>query len=884
MSPKTWFFTLPLRLRSLFRRDHVERDLSDELQFHLDQKTKANIVNGMTPDNARQKARREFGGLELSKENCRDTRRVSYLHDILQDALFGLRMLRNSPVFALVAILTLALGIGANTAIFSVIHGVLLRPLPFPKQDQLMMLWERDNEGRRSHTSWATFMDWNRLNHSFSGIAAVSFWTPTFIGAHDAETLNGFRASSVLFDLLGVKFAHGRNFLPTEDVRGNNFVVILSYGFWQRRFGADPAVVGKTVQLGTRAYTVVGILPEQLPSVFSLDPRKPADIYTPLAYDDTLPYACRDCRHLRAFARLKDGLSITQAEAEMNQISANLFREYPTAYSAAGVTLTPLKEYVVGDVRTALWVLLGSVGFVLLIACMNVANLLLAWATRRQREVALRAALGAQRARMVRQFLTESLLLTLLGGGFGLFLAWVSVELLQRIQLVNLPRLHDVHIDAWTFAFTFGISLVTGLVFGLLPAFRASRLDLNETLKESGKSSAGKERHRLRSALVFADVALALLLLTGAGLMMKSFVRLLEVKPGFDPSHTLTLTLSLWGPKSADAPAVAFFDQVLQHIQALPGVKSAGIVSQLPLGGNMDMYGVHVEGKMLSNPEEDPSADRYSVTPGYLRAMRIPLLRGRGFDEGDVAASPMVVLVNESMAQQFWPGEDPIGKRLKMGDTKGSWRTVVGVVGDVLHRGLDAPHTIQVYLPNTQFADSSVILAVRTENDPTPLAAAVRSEIAALDPQVPVSDVETMDEVVSSSVANQRFGALLFLLFGAIALLLTAVGIYGVISYGVAQRTHEIGIRLALGAGRREVLRLIVGEAMRPALLGAALGLCAAFGLTRLLTRLLYNVKPTDPPVFAAVLLILICVALLASYIPARRATRVDPMIALRYE
>lgn len=884
MRPKNWFYTFPLRLRSLFRRNQVEQDLSEELQFHLDQKTQQYVASGLSADEARRRARREFGGFEQSKENCRDTRRVNYIQDLLQDLGFGLRMLRNSPAFALVAILTLALGIGANTAIFSVIHGVLLQPLPFPKQEQLLTLWEKDKEGTRSNTSWATFMDWNRLNHSFTGIAAVSFWSPTYVGAHDAETLVGFRASSALFDLLGVKFERGRNFLSSEDVRGNNFVVILSHGFWQRTFGGDPGIMGKTVQLGTRAYTVVGVLPADFPSILSFDPRKPADIYTPLAYDVTLPYACRDCRHLRAFTRLRDGVLITQAEAEMNQISANLFREYPTAYSASGVTLTPLKEYLVGDVKTALWILLGSVGFVLLIACVNVANLLLAWAARRQREVALRAALGARRARMIRQFLTESLLLSSLGGALGLFLAWAGVALLQQVRLANLPRLENVHLDAWTFAFTFGVSLVTGLIFGLLPAFRASKLDLNEALKESGKSTAGKERHRLRSALVFADVALALLLLTGAGLMMKSLVRLLEVNPGFDSSHTLTLTLSLWGPKSADAPAVAFFGQVLQKIQALPGVESAGIVSQLPLGGNLDMYGVHVEGKSLPNPEEDPSADRYSITPGYLRAMRIPLRRGREFDQRDLATAPMVALVNESMAHQFWPGEDPIGKRFRLGDTKGAWKTIVGVVGDVLHRGLDAPHTMQVYLPNTQFTDSMVILAVRTTNDPTSLAAAVRSEITTLDPQVPISEVATMDEVVSASVANQRFAALLFLFFGAIALTLTAVGIYGVISYGVAQRTHEIGIRLALGANSREVLKMIVSEAMKPALLGAALGLCAAFGLTRLLTRLLYNVKPTDPPVFAAVLLLLIGVALLASYIPARRATRVDPMVALRYE
>jgi putative ABC transport system permease protein len=369
MRPKHWSYTLPLRLRSLFRRNTVEQDLSEELQYHLDQKTQEYAAAGITPDEARRKARREFGGLEQSKENCRDARRVSYIQDFLQDLSFGVRLLRTSPAFALVAILTLALGIGANTAIFSVIHGVLLQPLPFPKQDQLMMLWEKDRSGTRSNTSWATFMDWNRLNHSFTGIAAVSFWSPTFIGTRDAETLNGFRASSALFDLMGVKFVEGRNFLPSEDVRGNNFVVILSYGFWQRRFGGDSAVVGKSVQLGSRAYTAVGVLPADFPSVLSFDPRKPADIYTPLAYDATLPYACRDCRHLRAFARLRDGVSATQAEAEMNQISANLFREYPTEYSASGVILTPLKDYLVGDVKTALWVLLGSVGFVLLIAC-----------------------------------------------------------------------------------------------------------------------------------------------------------------------------------------------------------------------------------------------------------------------------------------------------------------------------------------------------------------------------------------------------------------------------------------------------------------------------------------------------------------------------------
>ena len=502
------------------------------------------------------------------------------------------------------------------------------------------MLWEKDKDGLRSNTSWATFTDWTRENHSFTGIAAISLWTPTFVTAYDAENLIGFRVSSTFFDVMGMPPEIGRGFLPSEDVRGNNFVVILSHGFWQRRLGSDPNISWKVHSAGQPRLHGCRHLPAQFPSVLSFDPRKPADLYTPLAYDASLPYACRDCRHLRAIARLKDTVPASQALAEMNQISENLFRQYPGEYSAAGVTFTPLKDYLVGDVSPVLWSLFGSVGFVLLIACVNVANLLLGWAARRQREVAVRAALGAPRARMIRQFLTESLLLSLLGGALGLSLAWGGVALLQQLRLGNLPRLQNVQIDAWTLAFTFGISVLTGLAFGLAPAFRASKLDLNETLKESGKITSGRERHRFRNLLVVSDVALALLLLTGAGLVMKSFVRLLEVKPGFDTSNTLTLGISLWGPKATDAQAVAFYQQVLRSVQALPGVESAGVVSQLPLGGNMDMYGVHVEGKSSPNPEEDPSADRYSISPAYLRAMRIPLLSGREFDDRDVPTLP----------------------------------------------------------------------------------------------------------------------------------------------------------------------------------------------------------------------------------------------------
>jgi putative ABC transport system permease protein len=877
---RAWF----LRLFNLFGKERRDRDLTAEMESHLQMHVDDNIRSGMSPEEARRQALIQLGGVEQAKESYRDRRGIPLLETTLQDVRYGLRMLRKNPGFTAVAVLTLALGIGANTAIFSVVNGVLLRPLPFPRQDRLLMVWERDAAGRKSHVGWATITDWNELNHSFTGIAAISQWLPTLVGASDAQNLIGFRVSADFFDVMGVQPQHGRGFLPAEDVRGNQFVVVLSHGLWQRRFGSDPAIVGKSIRLGSFSYTVVGVLPADFPSVFSFDPSKPADIYTPLAYDATLPYACRDCRHLRAVARLMDGVSMAHANAEMDQISESLFRLYPTEYETSGTLLTPLKDFLVGDVRPVLWALLGSVSFVLLIACVNVANLLVGWAARRHREVAVRAALGAGRTRLIRQFLTESILISFFGGALGLFLAFGGVSLLQRLKLGNLPRIQNVHVDGPVFAFTLGISLLAGIAFGLAPAFRASRLDLNRALNETGKSTAGVERNRLRNLLVLSDVALALVLLTGAGLMMKSFVHLLDVNPGFDPSHTLTLGISLWGPKADDAPAAAFYQQVVERVRALPGVESAGAVSQLPLGGNLDMYGLHVEGKMNPNPEKDPSGDRYSISPGYLRAMRIPLISGREIEEQDRAGAPLVALVNESAARQFWPGEDPIGRRLKMGDTKGPWRTVVGVVGDVLHKSLDAPHTLQIYLPHAQFTDSDMLLVVRTSLEPSSLAATVRGAIAGIDPQAPITNLATMEEVVSASVAQQRFGVLLFGLFAAIALLLAAVGMYGVISYGVAQRTHEIGIRMALGARRSDVMRLIVEEGMKPALVGAVVGLAAAIGLTRLLASLLYGVTPTDPVVFASVSALLVGVALLACYIPARRAVRVHPMIALRYE
>lgn len=872
-------------LSKFFKRRRWDEERSRELEIYLQMETAENIARGMSPDEAQTAARLKLGNPAQIREDIYRMNSFSFLEMLWHDVCHATRLLRKNPSFTLVAIITLALSIGANTAIFSVINGVMLQPFPFPRQNRLMMLWELNKDGTRSNTSFATFSDWKNENRSFSAMSAVSVWTPTLVTPDGSENLNGFRVSSTFFDVLGVKLQAGRSFLAEEDVRGNQHVVVLSHALWQRRFETSTQIIGKAINLGSQSYTVVGILPADFPSVLSFDPGKAADIYAPLAYDATLPYACRTCRHLRAIGRLKDGVAAMQANAEMNQISENLFREHPAEYSASGVQLMPLKDYVVGDVKPVLYALFGAVGFVLLIACVNVANLLLGWAARRQREVALRAALGAQRMRVISQFLTESVLLSLLGGALGLLLSMIGVDLLRKTGFGNLPRLQNVHMDGWVFGFTLGISVLTGLVFGVLPAWSASRFGPNEALKETSRATQTKESGRLRSLLIVSDVAFALILLTGAGLMIKSFVRLLEVDPGFDPQKVLTLQVSLFGANyNEDAPVTAFYQQALERIEALPGVETAAVVSQIPLGGNGDMYGIHVVDKPNPNPEDDPSGDRYSITPHYFHAMHIPLLSGREFTLQDTAASPPVVIVNQTLAQSIWPGENPIGKQIRIGDLKSPAKTVVGVAGDVLHRSLNSSHTLQFYLPHTQMADSSVILVVRTSINPAALAAAVRHEIAAVDPLQPVSGVSTMKEIVAASVMQQRFSVFLFTIFAVIALLLAATGIFGVISSAVTQRTHEIGVRMALGADKQNILRLVASHGLKPALIGAAVGIIASLGLAQLLTSMLFSIQPTDPATFFLVTGILAAVAAIACYIPARRAMRVDPIFALRCE
>jgi predicted permease len=880
----SWWHEFSYVVRQINRR-RAEVELEEEIRTHLELETEQNVEVGMTPEEARYVALKTFGSVTLSKEDSRAMWGFRSLETLWQDVHFGVRMLMKNPGFTIVAVIALALGIGANSAIFSVVNTVLLRPLPYKDPDRLVMVWEDATKQGfpRDTPAPANYIDWRDQNQVFEGMAAIADMSFNLTGVGEPERIEGRRVSANLFTLLGVEPQLGRAFLPEEDQPGANRVVIMSHGLWQRRFGSDVTIIGKPLNLNGESYTVVGVMPPQFQF-----PSRTDELWTPIAFP-AQEAANRGGHYLKVVARIKPGVTLQQAQTEMNAIAVRLQQQYSNTNMGLGAAVVPLHEQVVGDIKPALLVLLGAVGFVLLIACANVANLLLARAAVRQKEIALRAALGASRSRLIRQFLTESILLATLGGGGGLLLSLWGVKLLKTFIPENISQVKAINIDGRVLLFTLLVSLLTGVIFGLAPATQASKFNLNETLKEGGRdSAAGSRGNRIRGLLVIAEVAVSLILLIGAGLLINSFLRLRNVDPGFRADNLLTMNVILPRLKYADQTRrSAFYAELIQRIEALPGVQSAAVTNWIPLVMQGDSIGISIEGRPDPPPDQRNIVVTRVVSPHYFGTMGIESLQGRQFNEQDRADSTGVVVVSETMARKYWPGEDALGKRIKSGSSASTnpWLTVVGVVKDVRQFQLNADPKPQMYLP---YAQTSFLpprqLVVRTKVEPTSLAATVRKTVWEIDRDQPVSNISTMEEVLAESVARQRFSMLLLGIFAGVALVLAAVGLYGVMSYSVAQRTREIGIRMALGAQRRDVLRLVVGHGLKLVLIGVSIGLVAAFILTRVMSSLLFGVSATDPTTFITISMVLMSVALLASYIPARRATKVDPMVALRYE
>lgn len=821
------------------------------------------------------------------------------METLWHDLVYGARMLLKNPGFTIVAVLSLAIGIGANSAIFSVTNALLLRPLPYGDAERLVILWNR-SPGLNVAQDWFSpgqYLDVKTQNRVFDETAMTIGASFNLTGQGTPERIDGARVSASLFPLLGARSKFGRVFLPEDDEPGKPLTVILSNGFWQRYFGSDPGAIGKTLTLNGNSFNIIGVMPaefsldnEVMPAVNAI---QKADVLLPLPMSET-DRTTRDHEDYNIFARLRPGITAAQAQAEMDVIAERMKQQYPENYPPDGgltISVVPLLEQVVGDIRPALYVLMGAVGFVLLIACANVANLLLSRAAARQKEIAIRTAIGASRLRILRQLLTESVLLALMGGLCGLVIALLAVKVLRVYGPENIPRLDEVSVNGRVLAFTFFISLLTGIIFGLAPALRISRVDLNEVLKEGGRSSTGGGafglgHHQFRKLLIIAEVALSLILLVGAGLLVRSYQRLGDANPGFDPRNVLAMRLALPVSKYGTPDStINFYQRASERIKALPGVESVGTTYSLPMSTVAFAWEpITVEGYVSKTAQDSIISNTRIVSPGYFRAMRIPLLKGRYFDEHDRKDEPEVVMVNEAMAARFWPNEDPLGKRLRQRGKTDSWRTVVGVVSDTKQYSAEKEPPITVYYPHEQYVAKSMYLLVRTTSDPARMAAAVTVEIQMVDPDLPVFDVNTMEQRLYDSRARQRFSMLLLGIFAAFALTLAAIGIYGVMTYWVNQRTHEIGIRMALGAQPGNILRLVIGQALILVSCGLAIGLAGAFALTRVMSSLLFGISATDRLTFLMVSLLLGGIALLASYVPARRAAKVDPMVALRYE
>ena len=859
----------------------MDGELDEELRYHLEREAELNVRGGMTRAEARRAALRAFGGVEQARELCREARGVRMLQDLWQDLRYGARKLLKSPGFTLVAVMTLALGIGANTAIFSVVNAVLLRPLPFPDSERIVALsGVNPSKGiTDSNMSAPDFADWKEQSRSFEQVACLFTGGSLLVSGEEAERVRGTSVTEDFFPLFRTPALLGRPLESDDSKKDATAVAVLSHGLWQRRYGGDPAVVGRQIMVGRGSVTVVGVMPPG----FNFPER--TEIWFPLSLDPAAER--RDNRYLEVFARLKPEATLARGQAELDAVNARLAQSYVETNRGWDVRLTNLRERLVGSMRAPLLVILGAVALVLLIACVNVANLLLARSAARRKEFAVRDALGASRGRIVRQLLTESFLLSLAGGAAGVLLSLWLTQLLVGLIPPDTPRLDEVRPDARIFGFALAVSVCAGILFGLAPALQASRRDVSETLKEGGRTGVeGGRRNRSQSVLIVSEIALSFMLLAGAGLLVRSFMRLRDVNPGFNQAGVLALRISASGVQYPAGPARAeLYRQVTERLGSLPGVEAAGAVLSLPLGGDTFNVGRSFirEGRPAT-PEESANASYLVATPGYFRALGIPLVSGRVFAAQDSEKTPMVVVINETMARRFWPGESPVGKRITIWRDEKFPREIVGVVGDTRSNPAE-PAGAQMYVPYAQDPNwSSLSLVVRTSADPSSLTAAARNEVHALDKTIPVYNARPMSDVVAASMAERRASTLLVGAFALLALLLALVGIYGVTAYYVTQRKHEIGLRMALGARTSHILGLVVGRSLRLTLVGLAVGLCGALALTRVLGSLLFEVKPADPVTLAAAAVLLGAIALLASLLPARRATRVDPLIALRAE
>ncbi|MGA6957183.1 MAG: ABC transporter permease [Candidatus Acidiferrales bacterium] len=879
------------RLTNFVDRRPKDGRLNEEIEGHIALQTAEYLRVGLPPAEARRQAVLKFGAVEAVKEDYRAERGMLFIDTLLQDLHYGLRMLRKSPGFTAVAILTLALGIGANTAIYSFVYGVLLAPLPYHDASKLVVLNETTPRVGNVSVSYPNFLDWRAQSRSFSQMAYVEQVSFNLAGAgvSQPENIQGDSVSPNFLSMIGVRPFLGRDFAPGEGQSGTQRVLLLSYQLWQSHFGADRDVLGRSITLDGNDFVIIGVLPPNYRSLDRIDVMLPIGVWATNNPSATERGQRGDST---VVARLAPGTFLAQARAEMESIAANLAKEYPGENDQFGVRLRPIRDAFVGNLQTEILVLFAAVMFVLLIASANVANLFLVRGAARSKEIALRMAFGASRSRIIRQLLTESFVLAFLGGALGLAFAFGGIRVIARLIPQGTLMGASIALSDAVLLFTAGIVVFAALVFGMAPAMHWAKRDMQGELKEGGRTaSVGASQNRLRGILAVAEISLALVLLAGAGLMLKSLYRLVNVNPGFQPERVLTMEMYLSSQRYSKDPAViSFWRQVLDGVRALPGVESAALGNHVPLTDSHGRTDITIEGMALPKPGSFPHPDTHAISADYIRTLGMVLERGRTFAEADNETSPAVALVNDKLARQFWPNDDPIGKRFMWGrfnpasNTPPKWVTVVGVVGDTKMYGLANPPRLEVYAPLQQDPESDMDLLVKSPRDPSALTSEIRGVVAGVDKDQPVFAIATMDKIVSDGVSAPRLTLLLLGLFSALALILAAIGIYGVISYSVAQRTHEIGVRMALGAQRADVLRMVLGQGGKIALAGIVIGMIAAFGLTRLMSGLLFSVSSADPATFAAVSALLVLVAIFACYIPARRAMRVDPIVALRYE